>query len=123
MNEKRDIQDDLSCWQCGGDLSALSLPISRRDLCRHCASELHVCRMCRHYDRDVARQCREDDAEDVTEKERLNFCDWFEPSEDAFDPVAKAEADRSQRALDALTVHDRAALLRVALVHVAVVVP
>jgi hypothetical protein len=58
--------------------------------------------MCRHFDVSVPGQCREDDAEDVFEKERLNFCDWFAPSEDAFDPVAKAEADRSRQTLDAL---------------------
>jgi hypothetical protein len=58
--------------------------------------------MCRHFDVSVPRQCREDDAEDVTEKERVNFCDWFEPREDAFDPVGKAAADRSRQALDTL---------------------
>lgn len=58
--------------------------------------------MCRHYDISVPGQCREDDAEDVFEKERLNFCEWFEPSETAFDPVAKAEADKAKQSLDAL---------------------
>ena len=52
-----------------------------------------VCRMCRFFDRAAPKQCREDDAEEVTEKERVNFCEWFKPSVDAFDPVrAKKDA-------------------------------
>ena len=50
----------------------------------------------------VVNQCREDDAEEVRDKERVNFCEWFVPSENAFDPVGKAEADRAKRSLDAL---------------------
>ena len=38
----------------------------------------------------------------MTEKERTNFCDWFKPSEKAFDPARKAEADAAQDALAAL---------------------
>jgi hypothetical protein len=52
-------------------------------MCGNCGIELHVCRMCVHFDAGVARQCREDDAEDVHEKERANFCEWFEPSPEA----------------------------------------
>ena len=58
--------------------------------------------MCRHFDRQVPRQCREDGAEDVTEKERPNFCDWFKPSQDAFEPARKASADAARDALAAL---------------------
>jgi len=58
--------------------------------------------MCRYFDSTVARQCREDDAEEVSDKERLNFCEWFVPSEDAFDPAARAQTDRARQALDAL---------------------
>ena len=58
--------------------------------------------MCLHFDTAVPGQCREDDAEEVFEKEKLNFCEWFLPSERAFDPAAKAEADRAREALDAL---------------------
>lgn len=92
----------IRCYRCGASLAALTLPLSRRDECPQCSVHLHVCRMCRHFDPGVARQCREDDADDVTDKERLNFCDYFEPSADAFDPGRKAEADKARSALDAL---------------------
>ena len=58
--------------------------------------------MCQYFDAGVTRQCREDGAEDVTEKERPNFCDWFVPSENAFDPNRKADAAAAKSALDAL---------------------
>jgi hypothetical protein len=83
-------------------LSALTLPIERRDLCPECGIELHVCKMCIHFDASVTRQCREDGAEDVQEKERANFCEWFEPSESAFDIDKKSEADKAREALEAL---------------------
>ena len=92
----------IACYRCGGSLAELSLPLSRQDECPHCQVYLHVCRMCRHYDRDVTRQCREDDAEDVVEKERLNFCDFFSPAENAFNPAEKVAADEAKQALDSL---------------------
>ena len=83
----------IACYRCGESLASLSLPLSRQDQCPACSADLHVCKMCVHFDRHVPRQCREDGAEDVTEKERTNFCDWFKPSDTAFDPARKAEAD------------------------------
>jgi len=96
------MSDNLACYRCGESLAALPLPLSRRDQCPACSADLHVCRMCRHFDRSVPRQCREDGAEDVTEKERPNFCDWFQPSAHAFDPNRKVEADAARDALAAL---------------------
>jgi hypothetical protein len=97
----------LHCWRCGADLSSLSLPLSRLDECPKCMVHLHVCRMCSYFDPAVIRSCREDDAEDVKEKERANFCDFFRPSADAFD-ADKAAADQSaQTQLGALFGEER----------------
>lgn len=41
--------------------------------------------MCIYFDPHVTRQCREDDAEEVKEKARSNFCDYFRPNPDAHD--------------------------------------
>jgi len=54
------------------------------------------------FDKSVPRQCREDGADDVTDKDRPNFCDWFKPSDKAFDATACADADTAQDALAAL---------------------
>lgn len=58
--------------------------------------------MCLHYDPSVTRQCREDDAEEVLEKERANFCEWFRPNPAAYDPAKGAEARTAEEALNAL---------------------
>ena len=96
------MSNALNCFRCGESLAALSLPLSRRDQCPSCSADLHVCSMCKSFDPQVPRQCREDGAEDVVEKERANFCDWFKPSPDAFDPTRKSAADEARAALDAL---------------------
>lgn len=93
---------NLACHRCGASLAALSLPLSRRDQCPECSADLHVCRMCTFFDKSVPRQCREDGAEDVTDKDRPNFCDWFKPSDTAFDARANEGAKAAQDALAAL---------------------
>jgi hypothetical protein len=96
------LSEDIDCYQCGESLATLSLPLSRRDQCPHCNADIHVCKMCIHFDARVTRQCREDGAEDVTDKQRPNFCDWFVPSDKAFDADRKFESDAAKDALDAL---------------------
>ena len=90
------------CFRCGASLAGLSLPFTRRDLCPECGVELHVCRMCVNYDPQAPAQCREDDAEDVKEKELANFCEYYAPSATAFDAGRKSESDLAREALEAL---------------------
>jgi hypothetical protein len=77
----------MKCYRCGASLEALSLPLSRMDECPSCTVYLHVCRMCVFFDPSIPKQCREDDAEEVKvqDKERANFCDYFKPSDSAYD--------------------------------------
>lgn len=91
----------LQCYRCGADLSGLSLPLSRSDLCPGCGNYLHACRMCTNFDRHVARQCLEDDAEEVMDKETANFCDWFEPATGRYGGGGDASA-RAKARLDSL---------------------
>ena len=93
---------NISCYRCGASLSELSLPLSRQDECPKCRNYLHVCLMCSNFDKLVPKQCREDDAEEVSEKARLNFCEWYVPSENAFNANASVEEDRAKSELDAL---------------------
>ena len=79
------MSHDLRCYRCGESLAALSLPLSRQDECPACSVYLHVCRMCDFFDPEVPKQCREDDADEVMEKDKLNFCEWFVPGENVFD--------------------------------------
>ncbi|HEX9852935.1 MAG TPA: hypothetical protein VGA68_07960 [Woeseiaceae bacterium] len=93
---------EIFCYRCGASLAGLSLPLSRQDECPVCENYLHVCRMCIYFDRHVPRQCREDGAEEVLEKERPNFCDWFKPSASAFDIQSAGQAEQAKSALSAL---------------------
>ena len=96
------MNEVLACYRCGENLASLSLPLSRRDLCPACSTELHVCRMCGHYDPQAVDQCREDDAERVRDKETANFCDWFVPVGGRFDVQGRGAADRASAELSAL---------------------
>lgn len=88
---------ELDCWRCGANLKAVPLPYGRRSECPACHAELHACRMCRHYAPGKAKACMEPMAEEVKDKARGNFCDWFQPG----GAMASAgQADRS--ALDDL---------------------
>ena len=92
----------LHCYRCGRSLEALSLPLSRMDLCPDCGVEIHVCRMCRHYAPSAPDACDEDDAPEVRNKTIANFCDYFDPDPDAFQD-GEGQADEKARAeLDAL---------------------
>lgn len=43
-----------------------------------CRSDLHCCRNCSFYDEKAYNNCREPQADRVLEKDRSNFCDFFE---------------------------------------------
>jgi hypothetical protein len=90
------------CWQCGASLAELTLPLSRFDVCRQCRAELHVCKLCRFHDLTVAKQCREPIAEEVRDKQRANYCDYFMPRDDAYTPPATAAVDQARAQLNAL---------------------
>jgi hypothetical protein len=94
------MKTDLVCWRCGAELKDAILPLSRRETCRACNAEQHVCKLCRHYDPRTAGACREERAETVSDKERANFCDYFDPKAGAFQAKesAKQAAARQQLA-------------------------
>ena len=92
----------LVCWKCGASLAALSMPMRRLDICPRCSAELHVCRLCVEYDTSKAKHCREPIAEEVREKDRANFCDFYKPRENAYTPPDLAALGSSRSGLDAL---------------------
>lgn len=94
-------QDTYVCWKCGAAQPELLLPLARLAECPSCRAQLHVCRMCRYYDPRSAQQCREPVADAVTDKERANFCGYFQIRPDAFIPDS-GTSDESRRRLDAL---------------------
>lgn len=85
----------LVCWKCGASLADYTLPLRRLEECRKCGAELHVCKLCEWYSISVAKHCREPIAEEVKDKERANFCDYFKPRENAY---STAEVDAGVKA-------------------------
>lgn len=67
----------LSCWKCGASLAEVPVPFARIAECPDCRADLHVCRMCEFFDPGVRRGCREPVAEEVSDRERANFCGYF----------------------------------------------
>lgn len=64
------------CFRCGSDLN-IDKP-SFRDYCPNCYADLHVCLNCKFYDEAYANSCRETMAERQREKDRANFCEYFQ---------------------------------------------
>ena len=91
----------LVCWKCGASLAELALPLRRLEVCKACEAELHVCRLCEFYDIGVAKHCREPIAEEVKDKVRANFCDYFQPRPGAYTSVGRA-TQQSRGQLEAL---------------------
>ena len=58
--------------------------------------------MCVDYDTSVAKSCREPIAEEVKEKDRANFCDYFKPRPDAYRPRDQTAELKSRTPLDAM---------------------
>lgn len=82
-----------TCFHCKGELDGSSKP-ARGDECPKCGSAVKVCLNCRFYDRGAYNDCREPSAERVVEKDRANFCEFFEfgrPGQDGpnDDPLKK----------------------------------
>lgn len=67
----------VGCYKCGKDIPENNL--GRQDSCSHCGSDTRVCRNCKHYDRSYNNECREEQAGRQVEKEKGNFCEWFQP--------------------------------------------
>ncbi len=65
------------CFHCQNELT-LEAKVSRLDQCPHCGRDLHCCRNCEFYDEYAHNRCREPQAEYVSDRERSNFCEYFQ---------------------------------------------
>lgn len=92
----------LACWKCGATLAGVPLPFARTAGCPSCHADVHVCRMCRHFEPGRATMCRELAAEPVADKTKANFCGWFVPAADAYRGGGIANTRAQRAALDAL---------------------
>ncbi len=65
------------CWHCGADLTRADY--GRETNCLGCGKPTRCCRNCRFYQRGRPNDCVEPMAESVSNKERANFCGFFDP--------------------------------------------
>ncbi|MES9887060.1 MAG: hypothetical protein ABW140_09635 [Candidatus Sedimenticola sp. 6PFRAG1] len=68
------------CWNCGIELGPHDY--GRETNCLKCGKPSRVCRNCRWYAPGQTNECKEPVAERVMEKEKPNYCDFFEPASD-----------------------------------------
>ncbi len=88
------------CFHCGQAVSLLpGERVHRRDTCSSCGSDLHVCRNCSYYEPGRHNDCREPQSDPVQDKERANFCDYFQLGDAA---QGSHETDQAKAALEAL---------------------
>jgi len=69
---------DFFCFRCKTP-NEIQERVGRRDTCTKCDADLHCCLDCRHYNPSAHNQCNEPQAEWVRDKDRANYCDYFEP--------------------------------------------
>lgn len=96
------MADSYVCWKCGADVSHLSFPLGRLDKCEACKADLHVCKLCKYYDKSRANQCQEPVADPVNDKQRSNFCGYFEIRTNAYQQADSSEVTAAQQELAAL---------------------
>ena len=90
----------MGCFSCNAAIElAAGERVGFRDTCEACDSDLHVCLNCIHYDSNAYNQCREPNAEWVSERERANRCDYFAYGDRLRDT---ASAERARTSLDDL---------------------
>lgn len=66
-----------ACFSCNLPLD-LEREISRTETCPQCGADVHCCKNCRHHDPAAHNQCREPNAEWVADRDKANFCDYFQ---------------------------------------------
>jgi hypothetical protein len=83
------------CRFCGTPLDE-KMEVHRSSTCPACGKDLKICLNCRFYSKGIHNDCLETSAEPVRDKDRSNFCDYFQFK----DTAGKGATDRKERARD-----------------------
>ena len=94
--------ENVLCWKCGAPVVGEPMPLSRTAACKSCNTDLYVCKMCLYYDTGKAKSCQEPIAEEVRDKERANFCDYFKLKPNAHDAARQSQQEQAKQKLEAL---------------------
>lgn len=75
------------CVFCATEVEIIDR-VGRLDECPKCGKDIHSCMQCKFYDRSAHNHCRENQSEYVPDKEKANFCVFYEFGRDVKDEVA-----------------------------------
>ncbi|MBY0315860.1 MAG: hypothetical protein K2Q26_10095 [Bdellovibrionales bacterium] len=78
------------CYSCAAPNPIIDR-VGFRDECSQCHMDLHVCKTCGFYDPKVYNECREPSAEVVRDKEKANYCEYYQPGGGAANEAKKRE--------------------------------
>lgn len=68
---------ELICFHCNKP-NEITAKIGFREECMHCKTDLHVCKNCHFYDPKAYNECKEPSADVVKDKEKFNYCEFFQ---------------------------------------------
>lgn len=91
------------CWHCGAELH--DVDFAREGNCPACGRSTHVCRNCRWYAPGKPNQCAEPVAEPVMDKQRANFCGYFEATLTSASNTASTPDEALRKAAEDLFKH------------------
>ncbi len=87
----------MICWKCGKKINVEE--IFRTTECPLCHADLHCCKECKYYAPGNHYDCKETVDDNVTDKEKANFCDYFRPTDKTSN--GKSTSDAAAAAKDA----------------------
>ena len=92
----------MICWKCKKEIEVSQ--ISRSTECPLCHADLHTCKGCRHYSSGSHYDCKEAVDELISDKEKGNFCDFFQVNANlsACTESASTKSDDAKKAFAAL---------------------
>ena len=91
----------MHCHGCAATIDvAADERVGFRAECDGCGADLHVCLNCAHHDPSAYNECREPNAERVSDRDRANRCDYFAPGSGA--AAGKPSAGDPKATLEAL---------------------
>lgn len=89
----------IVCYRCQNSWE-FTPPLARSETCSQCNWDSRCCKNCSFYDRGAYRECREPQAEFVADKEKNNFCSYFNANSIVRD--GDSDADLAKKKLDSL---------------------
>jgi hypothetical protein len=89
------------CFQCGAPYQAKDR-VGRNAVCLRCGADLHCCLNCRHHNAHAHNECNETQAEWVRDKDRSNYCDYFDPKRGAGPANKDSSKDDARVRFDSL---------------------